>query len=181
MIMLICVLYAFLVVATFFIAFTRRSAPEAGEELRIREHWMTILLGAALWAEAGVLLFYAVTQPEAVFHSQNTVINTCIFLALSAVLGSGMILYGTVKCILVTKEHIVSVNLLGQRTTIAWNQISAVQQTAGKRMTLQDKNGEKISVGGNRAIFRSFVALASQRVPAVVAGDTIANLKTALK
>lgn len=169
-----------LVLITGFLLLTRRHKARPGELLTFRETPLTGLLGLALWTEAGILLYYAIARPERLLTSRNAEINTVIFLAASLLLGAVMVLYSTVKCTVVRDEGLTVYNLLGRAETLAWDEIDEVQRTAGKRIILK-AGRKKVTVGGDREKFKTFVRIASEKIDRSVGSSVFSSLKAALR
>lgn len=174
------ILVAAAVLATLAVAVVKRVGPEQGELFRIRETPMTAVLGFALWAEAFVVLYFLLTQPERLAPSGQSRLNSYIFLAASAVLGGAMILYCFVKKILVFDDRVTYVSLLGQRKTIRWDEITEVKATQSKRLTLL-KDGAQFTVGGRAGAYHRFLKLAAKKIPPEAGEDVLAGLKAAYK
>jgi hypothetical protein len=144
------VVFALTAIATLYLCIVKRTGKKEDELLRIKEITETTLLGGFLWLESMFLLYIAIVTPEKLLISRNAVINTSIFLLLGIFLGSFMILYGIVKCVVVNSECITEIDVFGREQSVKWEEIAEVKRTSGKRMLLISRNGSKVSVGGRR-------------------------------
>ncbi|HAX50455.1 hypothetical protein [Muricomes intestini] len=172
--------YIIILAVTIVIIIQKKNIKIEGEEFCIRENKITAFLGIALWIESGIIAYYSITFPERLFLNNNSIINVCIFMAASVLLGSGMMLYTFVKRIVFTKNELILVNLLGQLTRIGWNNIRGVSQTNGKRLAFQDKDRTKIVVGGNRNMMKRAFKKIYTRIPKFVDNTEIQKLETTL-
>lgn len=180
MLIFFTVLYAVVLLATAGIILLRRPKKAEGAKFTIQEIPMTAGLGLFLWLEAGVILYYWYTVPERLVLSRNSQINVCIFLLLSALLGSGLLLYYFVKRIIVSESGVTYVDLFGRTEFLQWEKITSVKQSSGKRMVLE--GGEtKFTVGGNRKGVIQFVKYAAGKIPPIAGDDVLRNMKKALK
>lgn len=176
----VMVLMAAIAAATAYFLAAKRTPPQ-GELLRVTEPPMTALLGLALWLEAGIVLFFLLTQPNHVAVSQQGRINAYLFLLASAALGGAMILYSFVKVILVFPDRVVYVSWFGQQETLRWEEIDEVKATQSKRLTLIHRGGTQFTVGGRMDAYREFVKLAGKKIPPEAGEDILAGLKKRLK
>lgn len=173
-------LYAVVLLATVGIIVLRRPKNSPDAKFTIREIPMTAVLGLFLWLEAGVILYYWYTVPERLVRSRNSQINVCIFLSLSALLGSGLLLYYFVKRVIVSENGVTYVDLFGRSEFMQWEKITSVKQSSGKRMVLEG-GGMKFTVGGNRKGVIRFVKYATGKIPPIAGDDVLRNMKKALK
>lgn len=178
---IIGILYIIIVAATVVIILRRKNIKIEGEEFCIRESRITAFLGIALWIEGGVIAYYSIRVPERVFLNNNSMVNVCIFMAASVLLGSGMMLYTFVKRIVFTQNELILVNLLGELTRIGWNNIRGVSRTNGKRLAFQDKDKTRIVVGGNSKMMKKALKTIHIKVPKYVDSTEIQKLETALR
>lgn len=178
---IIGILYIIIVAATVVIILRKKNIKVEGQEFCISESRITAFLGIALWIEGGVIAYYSITVPERLFLNNNSMVNVCIFMAASVLLGSGMMLYTFVKRIVFTQNELILVNLLGELTRIGWNNIRGVSRTNGKRLAFQDKDKTRIVVGGNRKMMKKALKTIHIRVPKYVDSTEIQKLETALR
>lgn len=167
MLKLIVVLFAGIAAATGFMIWkgrVRGALPR--ETLRVKEISVTALLGAMLWLEAGTILYYGFTEPEHLITSGRAWINMLIFLTLSILAGSFMLLYYFVKCIILTEDGVTGVSWSGKRTVLSWAEIDGLSLGQGKRLTLSSsKTGERIVVGGEKGEYKEAVKVIFQKLP----------------
>jgi hypothetical protein len=175
------ILYAAAIISTGILLLTKRCGPKPEELFRIHETPLTAALGAALWAEAGIVLYFLFTHPERLAPSAQSKLNAYIFLFASAVLGCGMILYSFVKVILVFDDRVTYISIFGSDSTLKWNEIDEVKATQSKRLTLYQKDGIHFTVGGKPAPYHRFIKLACKKIPPEAGEDILASLKTAFK
>lgn len=178
---IIGILYIIIVAATVVIILRKKNIKIKGEEFCIRESRITAFLGIALWIEGGVIAYYSITVPERIFLNNNSIVNVCIFMAASVLLGSGMMLYTFVKRIVFTQNELILVNLLGELTRIGWNNIRGVSRTNGKRLAFQDKDKTRIVVGGNSKMMKKALKTIHIKVPKYVDSTEIQKLATTLR
>jgi hypothetical protein len=175
----LCLMAAVVAITLLFLLVKR--TPKQGELLRIKEPPMTAWLGLVLWVEAGIVLYFLLTQPEHLVVSQQGRINAYIFLLVSAVFGGIMILYCFKKVILVFPDQVVYVSLFGQQETLRWEEIDQIKTTQSKRLTLIHKGGTQFTVGGKTEDYREFVKLASKKIPPEAGEDILQELRLRLK
>ena len=183
MLIFISVIFAAVIAATAAPIITRREKRELpGERVRVREIGITALLGAMLWLEAAVILYYGYTQPQSLITSSRALVNMVIFLVLSIFLGAFMQLYYFVKCTIATDTEVLGVTAFGQRTALKWAEIDSLKLTTGKRLTMLDRSGtRKITAGGEKMEYRRFVKFASGKIPEKAGKEELRKLKNSLK
>lgn len=175
------ILFALTALATLYLCIVKRTDKKEDELLRIKEITETTLLGGFLWLESIFLLYTAIVSPEKLLTNRNAVINTSIFLLLGIFLGSFMILYGTVKCVVVNSKCITEIDVFGKEHSVKWEEIAEAKRTSGKRILLISRNGSKISVGGRREDVKAFIKMCDGYITSRKAKDTVEELKKALK
>ncbi len=175
------IIFVIAVLVTLYLCFSKKTEKKEDELLRIREITETVLLGVFLWAESIYLLYYAIVKPEILLTNSNSVINTSIFLVTGIFLGAYMILYGTVKCVVISSENITEVDAFGRRSCLRWSDIAEAKRTNGKRILLTSKDGARVSVGGKRKDVKIFIKLCDEYLTSRKAREVVVDLKNALK
>lgn len=175
------IVFVLAVIATLYLCIVKRTDKKEDEILRIKEIAGTAFLGALLWLESGFLLYTAIATPERLLTNRNAVINTSIFLLLGIFLGSFMILYGTVKCIVVNSERITEIDVFGRSHSVKWEEISEAKRTSGKRILFISSDGSKVSVGGRREDVKAFLKVCDGYITSRKAKEVVVELKMALK
>ncbi len=170
-----------ILIAALFLLFTRRTPRREGELLRIYEPRITAALGVALFVEAGIVLYFLLTQPERVASSYTGQVNACIFLLASTAFGAAAFLYSFVKVVIVFEDRVVYVSILGREKSLRWGEIDKIKLTQSRRLTLLDREGEGFAVGGAASAYREFVRFASKKIPAEAGEDILAGLRTSMK
>lgn len=183
MLILIGILFILVVAATLILIATRRPKKEQpGELFRIREISITSLLGLMLWLEAGFILYYGIMMPERLITSSQAEINVYIFLILSILAGAFMLLYYFVKCAIVTKDGVIGISPLGEKTVLKWKEVASLKLNTGKRLTLINKEAtKKITVGGEQASYKNFLRIACKEIPPEAGDDILRGLKLSMK
>jgi magnesium-transporting ATPase (P-type) len=142
--------FAFAIVsATFVVVGKRRYRKMAKDVYVLRETLFTVILGAALWSEAAVLLYWSFADGSRLFTSRNAVVNTVIFLLVSLLLGSFLMLYSLVKCYVFTQTGINAFDILGRKRQILFQDITKITALTGKRLSIETRS-VKIILGGER-------------------------------
>jgi hypothetical protein len=142
--------FAFAIVsATFVVVGKRRYRKMAKDVYVLRETLFTVVLGAALWSEAVVLLYWSFADGSRLFTSRNAVVNTVIFLLVSLLLGSFLMLYSLVKCYVFTQTGINAFDILGRKRQILFQDITKITALTGKRLSIETRS-VKIILGGER-------------------------------
>lgn len=175
------IVFALTVIATLYLCIVKRTDKKEDELLRIKEITETTLLGVFLWIENGFLLYTAIINPERLLTNRNAVINTSIFLLLGMFMGSYMILYGIVKCVVVKSEGITEIDVFGRAHSVKWEEISEAKRISGKRIMFISRNGSKVSVGGRRGDVKAFILMCDKYITSRKARDVVGELKKALK
>ncbi|MEM1485776.1 hypothetical protein V6615_13035 [Oscillospiraceae bacterium PP1C4] len=181
MILFFFILFGAAVIVTAATISLKRCKPLEDELFRIREIPMTAVLGIALWAEAAGILYVLSTVPERLLTNQNASVNSYVFLTVSIILGSGMLLYRTVKIIIVCQNVVVYVSLLGKKTVLRWDEVSNLKLSHSKRLTMISEDGKKITVGGEKQSYGRFIILASQKLEPETGEEILVGLKSSLK
>lgn len=176
------VLYVIVVIATLAVIIAKRvKTKQAGELFRLKEINMTAVLGFLLWIEAGTILGCALWQPESIITSNTAKWNLYIFLLLSILLGSFMLLYYFVKCDIILENGVIGVSVTGKQTTLDWKEVWDVSLFNGKRLVMQDKGStKKIVVGGEKKVYKEFVQLALKKTNPGKGRDVLKGLSTTL-
>ena len=174
-------IFAFTIIGTLYMIISRRQKTLENELFRIKETYMTALLGLGLWAEAGAILYIMCTVPEKLAMTQTSTINTYIFLGASIILGAILNLYYFLKNIIIGETYITYVSILGSTTTFNWNEINKVKLSQGKRLTLISKNSNKFTVGGDKGPYKKFIIIALNKIKPEVGQDVLHHLKLAFK
>jgi hypothetical protein len=174
---IIIVLYGAVVILTLILTALWRVKPQEQELFRIKETPLTAVFGFLLWAECGIIMYYNLTSPEHLGTGQNVQINAWIFIAVSALLGSGVILYYFVKTIIVKEDGFIYVSILGKSTEMKWNDVHEVSRIHTKRIILKTRGGIKITIGGDIKNYKKFVSLASQKTNPEIGRDVFKTIK----
>lgn len=138
-----------IVSATFEVVGKRRYRKITKDVLVLRETLFTAVLGAALWGEAMVLLYWSFADGSRLFTSRNAVVNTVIFLLVSLLLGSFLMLYSLVKCYVLTLTGISAFDIFGRKIQILYQDITKITALTGKRWSVETSS-VKIILGGER-------------------------------
>lgn len=183
MLILIGSFFLIIILATLaLIAFRGVRTQQSGERFRIREISLTALLGAMLWLEAAFILYYGLTVPERIITSARAEINVYIFLFLSIIGGSFMLLYYFVKCCIVTDDGIIGISPFGKKTVLKWKEVASLQLGVGKRLTLISKEAtKKITVGGEQSSYKNFLRIACQEIRPEAGDDVLRGLRLSMK
>lgn len=177
----LAIIFALVALATIYLCITRKVKKKEDELLRIKEITETTILGGFLWLESIFLLYVAIVNPEKLLTNRNAVINTSIFLVLGVFLGSYMILYGIVKCVVVDSGCITEVDVFGRECSVKWEDITEAKRTSGKRIQLISRNGSKVSVGGRRGDVKAFIKMCDGYLTSLKIKEVVEELKKALK
>lgn len=175
------IVFSLIVIATLYLCIAKRTVKKEGELFRIKEITETTILGALLWLEGAFMLYTAIATPEKLLTNRNAVINTSIFVLLGMFMGSYMILYGMVKCVVINSEGITEIDVLGRAHSVKWDEISDAKRTSGKRIMFISRNGSKASVGGRRGDVKAFIQMCDKYITSRKARDVVEDLKKALK
>lgn len=175
------IVFALTVIATLYLCIAKRTDKKVDELLRIKEITETTILGVFLWLESAFMLYTAIVTPEKLLTNRNALINTSIFILLGIFMGSYMILYGIVKCVVVDSECITEIDVFGRAQSVKWNEIAEAKRTSGKRILLISRTGSRVSVGGRRGDVKAFIQMCDEYITSRKAKDVIGELKKALK
>lgn len=166
---------------TCYIIIFHREKPQKGELFRVKEIFMTLILGIALWVETIAVLFVMYTTPDKLVNSGDSTMNIYIFLSASIILGAVLILYYSVKCIIISDNDIIYISIIGKKKTIAWKNIKEIKTSQGRRLTIIGKDGVKLTVGGNKESYKRFLKMSEQKIKPEIGEDIILGLKAAFK
>lgn len=162
------VVAALIVLAAVLLIPLRRYRPRPCDLLVLRESGMTGVLGIALWLELLALLYSGIALPDRLFTSTNARLNTAVFLLVSAAAGAVALLYRFVKCVVVREEELIYVNLFGVQKALAWNRVEGLSGSIGKRLAFLGPSNKTLRVGGEPKGYRTFLRLASERLPKTI-------------
>lgn len=161
---IISIVYGIVVIATLCLVFWKGTDKVSTGQC-LKENILTGLLGLALWLEGGIIVYYAITRSKYLFTNDNAKINTLIFIALSLLLGSAMVLYATVKKVYIQNEKVVYIDLFGRVSEMNYDDIKKVYKSTGKRLAVENKAGDKIVVGGQRKQLKKALKTIHSKLP----------------
>jgi len=165
------VLFFAVAAATLVFSALKRTGARPREIFRIRETMMTVVLGVALWAESGALLYILLTMPERL-GGGSAVLNGWLFAVASLLLGCFAVLFGSVKVVVACTDGFYAVTFYGSCTHILWEDVTDVQNVR-KRLRFVTGSGRSATVGGSRQQMAQFVKLAAQNVPPEAGEDVL--------
>jgi len=149
--------FAFAIVSTTFVVVGKRRYRKIEKDVYVlRETLFTAVLGAGLWGEAVVLLYWSFVDGSRLLTSRNAVVNTVIFLIVSLLLGSFLMLYSLVKCYVFTQTGIYAFDILGRKRQILFQDITKITALTGKRLSIETRS-VKIILGGERRLMNETV------------------------
>ena len=96
--------------------------------------------------------------------------NIVLAAAGGMILGAVSFAFSLVRLVAAYDDEIVEISAFGRCRSFAWKDIRSVRQVQSNRLRFTDAEGRSLSVGGKVADHRSFVSLASKKIPSDAAG-----------
>ena len=157
-------------------AVQRQPKPDANAVVIMKEPIINIMMSVMLIALCATLLAIGFSGYRAEGGTEIPM-NIAVSISLMcAVVGTYGIWFTLLKQVVVYKDKITVVDLLGRSNTIQWGQITSVKtRPLSKKVTLY-VGDEPYAINGGIEPYKKFVAIASRNISTMVAGDSLKSI-----
>lgn len=154
---------ALLLAATVALIF-KRHCRETGK-ITIRETWMTAVLGLMIIALGFAFPVLKLMDPAIAGTDQQSFWFVIGFSVLCHLMGDFTLLFTFVKCTVLFEDRAVEYSPFGDQSVIYWEDIVRVEKPLMKSAyVLTDRNGNTVSVSGDKKTAQEFIAFAKEKV-----------------
>lgn len=150
--------------------------------LCIRETWMTAVLGLMVVVLGFAMPVMKLVDPSLMGTGSTSVWYVIGFSLACHLMGDFVLLFSLVKCAVLYEDRAVEYGPFGDQSVIYWDDVVRVEKPMMKSAyVLRDRNGNTISVGGDKKASQQFVDFAKEKVKNASGKDLLHQVEHRLK